>query len=67
MAEEFTQNHGENIILNELALTKMIEPDDVAPTIIFYYSTKPPVIEKNWRKYTRFPQAIITDKVLVLL
>ncbi len=34
MAQEFIQNHGENAIINELSLTKMTEPDDVAPTVI---------------------------------
>ncbi len=38
MAEEFIQHHGENGIIHELALSKMTEPDDVAPTVIFLAS-----------------------------
>ena len=38
MAEEFIQHHGEAAILNELALSTMTEPDDVAPTVVFLAS-----------------------------
>ena len=38
MVDEFFQAHGEETIVNEIALNRMTEPDDVAPTIVFLAS-----------------------------
>jgi len=38
MAESFIRTHGEKSIMDELALSKMTEPDDVAPTVVFLAS-----------------------------
>ncbi|MBW1781716.1 MAG: SDR family oxidoreductase [Deltaproteobacteria bacterium] len=38
MAESFIKTHGEKSIMDELALSKMTEPDDVAPTVVFLAS-----------------------------
>jgi 3-oxoacyl-[acyl-carrier protein] reductase len=38
MAEEFIQRHGEETIVNEIALTRLTESDDVSPTVLFLAS-----------------------------
>lgn len=38
MVDEFFQTHGEQTIVNEIALPRLTEPDDVAPTLVFLAS-----------------------------
>jgi len=38
MVDEFFQTHGEQTIVNEIALPRLTEPDDVAPTVVFLAS-----------------------------
>jgi len=38
MAEEYIQKHGEKSIIKELALEKLTEPEDVAPSVVFLAS-----------------------------
>jgi 3-oxoacyl-[acyl-carrier protein] reductase len=38
MVEDFVRAHGEETIVNEIALTRLTEPDDVAPTVAFLAS-----------------------------
>ena len=38
MAEEFIEQYGESIVLDDLSLNTLTEPDDVAPTVVFLAS-----------------------------
>jgi len=38
MAQEFIDTYGEEIVLNDLALSELTEPKDVAPTVLFLAS-----------------------------
>lgn len=38
MAQEFIDTYGEEIVLNDLALPTLTEPEDVAPTVLFLVS-----------------------------
>ena len=38
MARQFIEQYGEDIVVNDLALDRLTEPDDVAPTVVFLAS-----------------------------
>ncbi|MEM6805953.1 MAG: SDR family oxidoreductase [Bacteroidota bacterium] len=38
MAQEFIDTYGEEIVLNDLALSELTEPEDVAPSVLFLAS-----------------------------
>jgi 3-oxoacyl-[acyl-carrier protein] reductase len=38
MAQQFIDIHGEDLVLKDIALTRLTEPDDIAPTVAFLAS-----------------------------
>ena len=38
MAQQFIDLHGEDLVLKDIALTRLTEPDDIAPTVAFLAS-----------------------------
>lgn len=38
MARQFIEQYGEEIVINDLALNRLTEPTDIAPTVVFLAS-----------------------------
>ena len=41
MAQSFIDQYGENYAVNDIALERLTEPDDIAPTVAFLLSATP--------------------------